>query len=60
MSAVPADEEDENPFLEGVRYCLVAGTAEQESELGHVGRQGGATRYPSLVPQLTHILVLSP
>ena len=50
-------EDDDNPFLEGVRYNLVACTPEEEKELGHLGRQGGGTRYPSLVPQLTHILV---
>ena len=54
-----ANEDDDNPFLEGVRYTLVACTPAEEAELGKIGRLGGATRYPGLASQLTHVVVRS-
>ncbi|KAK9804480.1 hypothetical protein WJX73_007384 [Symbiochloris irregularis] len=51
------DEGDDVPFLEGVRYMLVACSPQEEAQLGNIGRMGAATRYTALKPQLTHIVV---
>lgn len=58
-AAADDDGNDDDPFLDGVRYHLVACTPPEEADLGRIGRLGGATRYPGLASQLTHIVVSS-